>query len=215
MPICVHNLLQDLVQNALYPRHWAKIVLVKVCTFRYLLVLVNCYSCRMVLLFVNNTFLLAIKILLCCKCKWKISLQVYLNTNTEFYCLVGGRSCLKTEELTTRELRSPPDNYFPGNAVPLYWAESHSLLQLVVNLRKNIYWFGWGFLFCIYSFIYLLWGFLFGFGVFLCFVGFLFWLVGFWFGFGLVVVVVFFPFLPCRVGIGVLRRLFRFPDISL
>lgn len=140
----------------------------------------------MVLLFVNNTFLLAIKILLCCKCKWKISLQVYLNTNTEFYCLVGGRSCLKTEELTTHELRSPPDNYFPGNGVPLYWAESHSLLQLVVNLRKNIYWFDLVGVFCfvsIHLFIYC--------GVFCLVLGFFCVLWGFcfgWLGFGLVLV---------------------------
>lgn len=33
---------------------------------------------------------------------------------------------------------SPPDNYFPGNAVALYQAESHSLLQLLVNLGKNL-----------------------------------------------------------------------------
>lgn len=67
MPIFVHNVLQGLVQNALYPTY---LVLVKVCTSGDSLAL-NCYNCCMVLLFVNNTFLLPTKIFLCCKWKEK------------------------------------------------------------------------------------------------------------------------------------------------
>lgn len=67
MPICVHNLLQGLVQNAVYPSY---LVLVKVCTSGDLLAL-NCYNCCMVLLFVNNTFLQSVKIFLCCNWKEK------------------------------------------------------------------------------------------------------------------------------------------------
>lgn len=69
MSICVQNLLQDFVKNALYPEHLVKTVLVKLCTFRDLLALAICYSCCMVSPFVSNTFLLPINTFLCCKRK--------------------------------------------------------------------------------------------------------------------------------------------------
>lgn len=51
-----------------------------------------------------------------------------LNTNTIFCCSAGGISCLKSWELASHELMSPPDSFFPGRAAPLYQAESLSLL---------------------------------------------------------------------------------------
>lgn len=51
-----------------------------------------------------------------------------LNTNTIFCCSAGGISCLKSWELASHELMSPPDTFFPGRAAPLYQAESLSLL---------------------------------------------------------------------------------------